>query len=56
MLVERCDLWVPERDHGCDRRFQSAESYWSMRPPRIGRRRILAWTGSGTGDAWRGGR
>ena len=26
---------------GLDQRFQAADSYWLMRPPRIGRRRIL---------------
>ena len=30
-------------------RFQAAVSYSSLRAPRIGRRRILPWTGSGTG-------
>ena len=36
--------------------FQAADSYWSIKPPRIGRRRILPWTGSGTGVSGRGGR
>ena len=39
-----------------DQRFQAAVSYSLRRPPRIGRRRILPWTGSGTGDVGRGGR
>jgi hypothetical protein len=39
-----------------DQRFQAADSYWLIKPPRIGRRRILAWTGSGTGVSGRGGR
>ena len=39
-----------------DQRFQAAVSYSLMRPPRIGRRRILPSTGSGTGDVGRGGR
>ena len=33
-----------------DQRFQAAASYSLISPPRIGRRRILPWTGSGTGD------
>jgi hypothetical protein len=32
-----------------DQRFQAAVSYSEMSPPRIGRRRILPPTGSGTG-------
>ena len=36
--------------------FSAAVSYSLMRPPRIGRRRILPWIGSGTGDCGRGGR
>jgi len=36
--------------------FQAAASYSLMRPPRIGRRRILPSTGSGTGEVGRGGR
>jgi hypothetical protein len=47
---------VPERGHGADQRFQAAVSYSLMSPPRIGRRRILPPTGSGTGDVERGGR
>ena len=39
-----------------DQRFQAAASYSLRSPPRIGRRRILPWTGSGTGDVGRGGR
>src|SRR3954451_5363806 len=39
-----------------DQRFQAAASYWLIRPPRIGRRRILPWIGSGTGSSGRGGR
>ena len=39
-----------------DQRFQAAGSYWLISPPRTGRRRILPWTGSGTGDSGRGGR
>ena len=39
-----------------DQRFQAAGSYWLIKPPRIGRRRILPWTGSGTGASGRGGR
>ena len=39
-----------------DQRLHAAASYSLRRPPRIGRRRILPWTGSGTGDAGRGGR
>ena len=39
-----------------DQRFQAAGSYSLIRPPRTGRRRILPWTGSGTGDSGRGGR
>ncbi len=39
-----------------DQRFQAAVSYSLMSPPRIGRRRILPSTGSGTGDVERGGR
>jgi len=35
---------------------QAAVSYSLRRPPRISRRRILPWTGSGTGDVGRGGR
>jgi hypothetical protein len=38
-----------------DQRFQAADSYWLIKPPRIGRRRILPWTGSGTGASGRGG-
>ena len=41
---------------GSDQRFQAAASYSLIRPPRIGRRRILPRTGSGTGDVGRGGR
>ena len=37
-------------------RFQAAISYSLRSPPRIGRRRILPWTGSGIGDVERGGR
>jgi len=37
-------------------RFQAAISYSLRRPPRIGRRRILPRTSSGTGDVGRGGR
>ena len=40
----------------CDQRFQAATSYSLIKPPRTGRRRILPWTGSGTGDVGRGGR
>ena len=39
-----------------DQRFQAAASYSLRSPPRIGRRRILPSTGSGTGDVGRGGR
>jgi hypothetical protein len=39
-----------------DQRFQAAVSYSLRSPPRIGRRGILPWTGSGTGDVGRGGR
>ena len=39
-----------------DQRLQAAASYSLRSPPRIGRRRILPWTGSGTGDIGRGGR
>jgi hypothetical protein len=39
-----------------DLRFQAAGSYSLITPPRTGRRRILRWTGSGTGDSGRGGR
>ena len=31
----------------CDQRFHAAGSYWLISPPRIGRRRILPWIGSG---------
>jgi hypothetical protein len=37
-----------------DQRFQAAASYSLMSPPRIGRRRIRPWTGSGTGASGRG--
>jgi hypothetical protein len=37
-------------------RFQAAVSYSLRRPPRIVRRRILPWIGSGTGDVGHGGR
>ena len=47
---------VPELGHGTDQRFQAAASYWLIKPPRIGRRRILPWIGSGTGASGRGGR
>ena len=39
-----------------DQRFQAAASYSFIRPPRMGRRRILPQTGSGTGASGRGGR
>ena len=39
-----------------DQRLQAAASYSLRSPPRIGRRRILPWTGSGTDDVGRGGR
>jgi vacuolar iron transporter family protein len=39
-----------------DQRFQAAAPYSLGSPPKIGRRRILPWTGSGTGDVGRGGR
>jgi hypothetical protein len=39
-----------------DQRFQAAVSYSLRSPPRIGRRRILPWTGSGIGNVGRGGR
>jgi PPOX class probable F420-dependent enzyme len=54
---------TPAKPVGCqnaatasDLRFQAAGSYSLRRPPRMGRRRILPWTGSGTGDVGRGGR
>jgi hypothetical protein len=36
-------LWLsgPELGIGCHQRFRAAGSSWLMRPPRIGRRRIL---------------
>jgi DDE family transposase len=43
-------------DMAPDHRLQAAISYSLRRPPRIGRRRILPWTGSGGGDVGRGGR
>ena len=39
-----------------EQRFQAAASYWLIKPPRIGRRRILPRIGSGTGASGRGGR
>ena len=39
-----------------DQRLQAAASYSLRSPPRIGRRRIGPWTGSGIGDVGRGGR
>ena len=39
-----------------DQRFQAAASYSLIKPPRIGRRRILPRIGSGTGASGRGGR
>ena len=39
-----------------DQRIQAAGSYSLIKPPRIGRRRMLPWTGSGTGVSGRGGR
>jgi hypothetical protein len=38
-----------------DQRFQAANSYWLIKPPRIGRRRILVWTrlGDGRFRTWR---
>ena len=49
-------LGARTRATGPDQRFQAAVSYSLMSPPRIGRRRILPRTGSGTGDVGRGGR
>jgi hypothetical protein len=37
-----------------DQRLQAAVSYSLRSPPRIDRRRILSWTGSGTGDVGHG--
>ena len=65
ILVLRHQLIVLQRRTpvGCqnaamvpEQRFQAAVSYSLMSPPRIGRRRILPWTGSGTGNVGRGGR
>jgi len=46
---------VPELGHGAGPAVQAAVSYSLRSPPRIGRRQILPWTGSGTGDVGRGG-
>jgi hypothetical protein len=42
-LASQCSRPVEFQNlpRACDQRFQAAASYWLMRPPRIGRRRIL---------------
>ena len=47
---------VPELATASDQRFQAAASYSLIKPPRIGRRRILPPIGSRTGASGRGGR